>query len=438
MRSEPSPIALGGRRSRCIRSPWWSGAVAALLLATGPVLGQQDRARKGRPAPAVRATSQTDGQAEARLIEVYRLAAGADSRRALDKARSLAADYPTFQLAQLIYGDLLMAQARPPRVQGVSKAFGPADLPPDLAKGATRLRELREESRLRLLALKERPPAGAVPSQFLSLSRRNKHAIAVDVSKARLYLFEQTPRGLQLMADYYISVGKAGVGKNVEGDQRTPLGVYFVTSNLDPKSLQDLYGAGALPINYPNALDIRRGKGGSGIWLHGTPSAQFSRAPLATDGCVAIANPDLQRILRNVEIRTTPVVIAQQLNWVRDDALSAEKESARSLVESWRRAKAAGDLAGFNDFYSPDFTADDKTTAGHRLMHKRSASRAPPADIRLGDLSMLRWNDASDVMIATFGEVITGENGVTAGRVIRQYWERRGGRWKIVYEGVVG
>ena len=89
------------------------------------------------------------------------------------------------------------------------------------------MQELRDESRLRLTALRERPPADTTPSQFLSLSARNKHAIAIDVSKARLYLFENTPTGMLLLADCYISVGKAGTGKNVEGDQRTPLGVYF-------------------------------------------------------------------------------------------------------------------------------------------------------------------------------------------------------------------
>jgi hypothetical protein len=42
--------------------------------------------------------------------------------------------------------------------------------------------------------------------------------------------------------------------------------------------------------------DARRGKTGSGIWLHGTPPDQFVRAPKATDGCVVLANPDLERM----------------------------------------------------------------------------------------------------------------------------------------------
>ena len=85
-------------------------------------------------------------------------------------------DHPNFSLAQLVYGDLLMAQQRP------VKAFG--DVPDSEARGAgPALAELREESQLRMRALRERPPAGTIPAQFLQLSAQNKHAIAIDASR---------------------------------------------------------------------------------------------------------------------------------------------------------------------------------------------------------------------------------------------------------------
>lgn len=387
-------------------------------------------ARAARPVKAVRqSTGQNkDGQAETRLLEVYRLISAGQSRAALDKAQSLVNDHPNFQLAQLVYGDLLMK-----RVKAV-KTFG--DVPPDLALlRSSNLQELRAESRLRTSAVMQRPLAGSMPAQFLSLSPRNKHAIAVDVSKARLYLFENTGKGLKLLADYYVSVGKAGTGKLIEGDQRTPLGVYFVTSNLDPNILKDLYGTGALPVNYPNALDVRRGKTGGGIWLHGTPSDQFTRAPLATDGCVAIANPDLDRIIRTVEIRTTPVLIAPTLNWVMPPSLEADRLAFVGVLQAWAQAKSGVDLALINRFYAADFSADEKTLAAlaerQRPAPKRDAVRA----VQLSDVSFIRWTDEAEFMIATFGEVVAGVKG---GKNIRQYWQRRNGQWQIIYEAVIG
>ena len=37
----------------------------------------------------------------------------------------------------------------------------------------------------------------------MELAPRYKHAIAVDASRSRLYLFENTDKGLKLVADYY-------------------------------------------------------------------------------------------------------------------------------------------------------------------------------------------------------------------------------------------
>jgi L,D-transpeptidase YnhG len=382
-----------------------------------------------KPPAAAQRPVLRDGLAEARLIEIYKLIARADTRRALAKAEALVQDEPNFQLAQLVYGDLLTAQTKPVRVVG--------DVPEPAAKqGMQLLADLREESLLRIRALRERPPEGSIPAQFVQLSPRTRHAIAVDTSRARLYLFENTATGLKLVADYYVSVGKSGTEKSTEGDLRTPLGVYYVTSNLDPKSLKDFYGAGALPINYPNPYDARRGKTGSGIWLHGTPPTQFSRAPKATDGCVVLANPDLLRLVRTVEVRTTPVVIAHNLRWVAPQSVEPEGRRFTEALQSWRAAKEQGDLARILRFYTADFSGNNgKSLADWTPLLQAELERLRGRQLQLKDISYLRWTDSADTMVVTFGEVAAGAR---TGSIKRQYWVRQGPHWKIFFEGVIG
>lgn len=412
---------------------WLTGA--ALFAASGAVLAQGKAVRlkpvsthSSSAAPAATSKAAPAGAAEARLIEVYRFAAQGQNREALTRAESLVHDYPTFLLAQLVYGDLLAARTRPVQTLG--------DVPSDVAQSAApALADLRDESQMRLKALRERPPAGSIPSQFLSLSPRNKHAIAVDTSRARLYLFENTTTGLSLVADYYISVGKSGTEKTAEGDLRTPLGVYFITSNLDPKTLRDFYGAGALPINYPNVLDTKRGKTGKGIWLHGTPSDQFARPPLSTDGCVVLANPDLDRLIRTVEIRTTPVVIAAHLQWVPAQSMQAEGKPFEDVLQAWRQAKSSGNFSKLLDFYTPDFNSFGKTLDQWSPLLRSEVTKLGGRPIQLKDLSYLHWKDMADTMVVTFGEVAEGAQ---IGPVKRQYWVRQGDRWKIFFEGVIG
>jgi murein L,D-transpeptidase YafK len=422
-----------------------TGAVllAALVQAAAPAHSQVHKPRRttqaaskaaGAPKPPVapKAPDLRDGQAEARLMEVYRLAARGQGREALAQAESLARDYPNFQLAQLAVGDLLMARTRPIR------RFG--DVPePDTARSiqaASVLDELRNESRQRVDALRSRPPQGTIPTQFLELSTRSRHAIAVDASRSRLYLFENTAKGLVLVADYYASVGKLGIEKGIEGDQRTPLGVYFITSRLDPATLKDFYGAGALPINYPNPLDQSRGKTGSGIWLHGTPPDQFARAPLSTDGCLVLANPDLERILHTVEPRSTPVVIARQLQWVAPQSVQAERSTFDAVLNAWRTAKTEGDMQRLLSFYAPDFQSYRKKPLAEWTQVLEAEARALRGrELQLKDKSYLRWTDSSDTMVVTFGEVAAGAR---TGPVKRQYWARRGQQWQIFFEGVIG
>jgi hypothetical protein len=54
--------------------------------------------------------------------------------------------------------------------------------------------------------------------------------------------------------------------------------------------------------------------------------------------------------------------------------------------------------------------------------------------MELKDLSLLRWIDATDTMIVTFGEVPVGSR---TGPVKRQYWARQGDQWKIFFEGTI-
>ena len=439
---EPVPLASITTAASVERPTLINSALAKVQSTTdGPPDGAPSSGLLTRPlsGEALQDVIPKLGQAEARLIDIYRLTSQGQHREALAKADLLVRDHPNFHLAHLVHGDLLSLQMRPVRQLG--------DVPDTKAQAAIeQLNVLRDESRRRLRALTERPPAGSIPTQFLSLASQSRHAIAVDASRSRLYLFENlTPQPangllasaprLKLLGDFYISVGLQGIEKQLEGDQRTPLGVYYITSNLNPASLPDLYGVGALPINYPNPLDVQRGKTGSGIWLHGTPSDQFVRAPLASDGCVVLSNPDLERLLRTVQIRTTPVVIAQELQWVQPDVLDSTRQQFAASLEAWRSAKGQGDLQQLKAFYSSRFQNQGRNLEQWwPKVESEVRSGAVQRGVALKDLSMLQWRDIQDTMVVTFGEVTNGQSrGVTK----RQYWMRERDQWKIFFEGTL-
>ena len=413
--------AAGATRRMTIRG--WAGAIVALVALQAAAA--TTRAPESSASP--KATPSQGTPAEARLLEIYKLMAQEEPRKALDLAEKLVRVFPNFQLAQLVYGDLLAARTH------TLKAMG--DVPAPAANAAANaLAELKEESLHRVIAVKERPSEGTLPSQFLKISPQTRTAIAVDAAKSRLYLFSNGPSGLKLTADYYVSVGKAGTIKSQEGDQRTPLGVYYITSNLDTKTLNDFYGAGAMPLNYPNILDIKRGKSGGGIWLHGTPPQNYSRAPRATDGCLVLANPDIQALIRQVTVGATPVVVSSQLVWKPAAQLQAQAHPFESALKSWREAKEAGDLRKVLAFYTPDFASYGKNLEQYTPQIRAELKASKGRTIELKDLSYLQWTDSAETMVTTFGEVVAGRR---TGIHKRQYWVRTAKDWQIFFEGVI-
>ncbi len=372
-------------------------------------------------------------EAETRLIAIYKLIGAGQAREALPLAAQLTKNFPTFQLGHLVYGDLLNMQIKPVAKLG--------ELPANLNKtsNVAALAELREESMQRVKGLQDRPIAGTVPSQVLGLTSRNKHVIAVDASKSRLYVLENSDAGLKLVMDTYISVGKEGIGKYVQGDLKTPLGVYYLTTPVDPKLLAPLYGGGALPINYPNPFDQRLGKSGSGIWLHGTMPERYSRPVKATDGCVVMANPDLQKLMATVAVKTTPVIIASKLQWVKPEQLTSERVKFETTLNSWRDAKSNGQADRLYSFYANDFNAYGKPLSAwwpSALQEIEAANKRP---FQWREVTILAWHpEASDkssnVMVVTYDEVLPKrKHPVTK----RQYWLQIGNQWKIFFEGII-
>lgn len=387
--------------------------------------GGKDSTSTGASAHNV--TPQGPAAPEARLIEIYRLIGAGNSREGLAKTESLVNEVPNFQLAQLVYGDLLMSQSAP--IDGFGSAAATSSSP-----GAAMVGQLQQEAQKRLHALTTKPPAGTVPRSFLLLAGTVRHAIAIDTSHSRLYLFENRAGGPVQIASYYVALGRLGVGKSLESDLRTPLGIYFATGRLDTRELDDFYGAGALPLNYPNEHDRLHGRTGSDIWLHGVPSDQYSRPPSSTNGCIVLANDDLRRLWRDLAPVHTPVVITRGIDWVDPHSLASLRKELLDALEGWRQARSLGDLQRTLGFYAADYRVRDTNAPESRRAIERELLSTGPREREVKDISLLAWTEEGERVVISFTEHVRGNRSGT-GR--RQYWSRESGQWKIYSEGTV-
>jgi len=349
-----------------------------------------------------------------------------DSNRldlATRRVEALIAAHPNFRLAHLILGDLLTARARP------LETFG--DVPKTVPR--SKVEDLRIEALLRLRALRDRPAGNRVPRNVLQMESDQRYALLVDSRRSRLYVFENAAGRPQLVADYYVTLGKNGVDKTREGDQRTPIGVYHVTANLPRQKLTDFYGSGAYPINYPNAWDRHLGRNGHGIWLHGTPSYTYSRPPRASDGCIVLANADLDAVGPRLQIGLTPVIIADEIEWTDADSLERERSGLAAALESWRADWESRDSGKYLAHYAARFSSGDQDLAAW-AEHKRLVN-AGKSWIKVGvsRVSMFRY-PRENFVVVSFDQDYRSSNLSNVMRK-RQYWIQESGRWRILYEG---
>lgn len=364
--------------------------------------------------------------AEAQLRLVFESVRQGRMSAALGEVDRLIAGYPNFRLAHLVRGDLLLARTGP--IAGL----GNTERAP-----RERLEELRAEALARLRAYSDRVPEDRIPRHLLQLAPSQKYAVLVDASRFRVYLYENAEGTPRLVEDFYTTLGKNGIEKLREGDRKTPLGAYHITFMIPGAKLPDLYGWGALPLNYPNEWDRLAGKTGYGIWLHGVPSDTYARAPWASDGCVALANPDIERLARRVQAGVTPVVIADRVEWLTAEAWRAERERFMQQLEAWRKDWESRDSDRYLAHYARGFRSDGMDLAAWSTHKRRVNAGKKWIKVSLGDVSVLRSPGKDEVMLATFEQDYRSSNLTQRSRK-RQFWIMEDGRWKIAYEGRPG
>lgn len=399
-------------------APRWTARAAALaviLTMLTPVASF--------PAPPSPAAGRNG--AEAQLHVVFQQVERGQLGSALDEIERLVARHPNFLLAHLVRGDLLLARARPIATLGNT---GHA--------GRERLEDLRAEAAARLRAYSDQPPASLIPRYLLQLSAEQKYAIVIDSGRSRVYVYRNT-RGIpRLVEDYYTTLGKYGIEKVREGDKKTPIGVYNITASIRGSKLPDLYGWGAFPIDYPNAWDRRLGKTGYGIWFHGVPSDTYARAPRASDGCIALANPDIERLAKRVQVGITPVMIADRVDWVSPRDWHAEREMLARQLEAWRADWESLDTGRYLAHYARNFRSRGMGLDAWRNYKRRVNSRKAWIKVSLSNVSVFRSPGKQDLVRVTFDQDYRSSN--LKGRTRKQqYWILEDGGWKIAYEATM-
>ena len=220
-----------------------------------------------------------------------------------------------------------------------------------------------------------------------------------------------------------MSIGQNGAGKEKSGDRRTPLGIYFVTEQLDTTRMHEKYGVTAFVLDYPNVLDKQSGKTGDGIWIHGVDARGGKRPPRDTDGCISLPNDDLAEMATLFRSNTTPVLVGRELKWSDPGDVEALRLELESAIAAWAASLESGDMQAHLSLYSEDFQRWTMNKPEWSVLLQETLGRRPITDVTVNELLLLADPNVDGLYLSRFGLTII-EGNQTFASTKRLYWRR--------------
>lgn len=280
----------------------------------------------------------------------------------------------------------------------------------------------------------ENIPSG-IPLSLMQLRGDYRYALAVDLSANQMFVFANNKGTPELVGSYYATIGKEGFGKQREGDNRTPVGVYRIQQFIDDKSLPELYGSGALPLDFPNAWDRKQGRTGHGIWIHGMPRDQERRPPRDSEGCVVVSNAVLPNLRSWSELKSTPVILADQLRWADPMLVDSARNALLDSVGQWRDAWATGDMDTFLGMHSPKFRTRTQRFKNYAAQKRRLAEQRGKVNVHLEEFEVFMYPDVDHKAMAMVSFKQRYDSSQFKDVTYKtQYWQHNGDNWELQLE----
>ncbi len=273
-----------------------------------------------------------------------------------------------------------------------------------------------------------------IPAALIQLPASVDTVFVAETDASLFHRFDRQGDSVIHNGSYYMSIGSAGPGKERSGDKRTPIGVYFVTEQIDTSRLHEKYGVTAFPLDYPNEWDQLAGRDGDGIWVHGVHPNGGRRPARDTDGCVALPNEDLLQLMPLFKDNQTPVIVTRQVSWVDSDEAAVLRTALLARLHQWAASQSEGNWHSFLSLYDETFSRWNMDRGEWSSLKIRAP--AEQSSVTISDVFLAAYPDERGLYLSRFSVSKIDSSGEYS-VAVRLYWRRAGdGQFRIVAEDV--
>lgn len=178
--------------------------------------------------------------------------------------------------------------------------------------------------------------------------------------------------------------------KVIEGDRKTPEGIYTVQREIPKGNLAKLHGSAAYELNYPNFFDRLEKKTGSGIWIHGVEREdRLDKGKTDTLGCVATGNADILAIRKILRFRETPILIVDKEDASKSVGYENGSGAYTQRLHDWAAAWSSKNIDSYMAFYHPNFKSKGMDFAAWHKYKERLTKVYKTIEVSLSDVKIL-------------------------------------------------
>lgn len=230
------------------------------------------------------------------------------------------------------------------------------------------------------------------------------NVLVVEKSTHKLYVYSLQDQKISLTKTFDIASGKSAGNKTFQGDRKTPEGIYFLEDFYSEDYLLSqygdsakIYGAGAFTLNYPNQFDRLNKKTGHGIWLHSTDDDTRVSKGLDSKGCVVATDSDIRQISKYINLKRTPIVIAEDLSFLKNETFDINKAKLKYFFNSWAESWQTKNFKSYISHYSKLYFYDPKkgNFKSYRNYKKSIFKRSQSPQIAFSNTTILKFKNTA-------------------------------------------
>lgn len=261
----------------------------------------------------------------------------------------------------------------------------------------------------------------------------NELVIVVDKKTFQTHLANYNEGRLDIVKTFRTTMGQKTGDKLMEGDLKTPEGIYEFLFRTQAPALKPKFGPRAIYVGYPNVMDKNGSKTGFDILIHGTDDPSRLEKQFDSLGCVVLDNDNVKTIYDAVKMKDTKVIITKDFSNLQN---TPRLPKAKAFFERWLNAWSTKDNATYIESYADEFRMDGMNRLAYSKYKDSLNQKYGTITVKASDVRYY-FHEKYDLITYTQHYSSTMPNGQPAysGVTKKNLWlQERNGEYRIVME----